>query len=315
MSHVFSVSLVLIAYNQEAFIKEACESAINQDCQPIEIILSDDCSTDNTFEIMQQVVQAYRGHHRLRLNQNSKNLGLIEHINHVVELSSGDVIVYAAGDDVSLPNRVSRTVELFASNGFAPLLVHSSVQEISEKGDKLEVVTPPAFHKKYSCEKMAQKYSLVIGATCAWHRSVWQKFGYLAYPQAYEDAVMAFRACVMGGTKAFVYSDQPLIEYRVSAKALSQGGRSKPKDRLHRQQFELKRLKTRIDICNQRLDDVRSFGANRLIHILEREKQHNEMTRWVYEKKINFVPLLSLAIKHHAIMPFLVAMIKRWRVM
>ena len=96
MNYPYSVSFVLIAYNQEAFIKEACEAALNQMGEPIEIILSDDCSTDDTFQIMQDVVRAYKGSHRVQLNRTTRNVGLIEHINQVVELSSGDVIVYAA---------------------------------------------------------------------------------------------------------------------------------------------------------------------------------------------------------------------------
>ena len=56
MPYSDSVSLVLITYNQASFIKEACLSVLNQDGEPIEIILSDDHSTDHTFEIMQDIV-------------------------------------------------------------------------------------------------------------------------------------------------------------------------------------------------------------------------------------------------------------------
>ena len=57
----------LLAYNQEPFIREAVEGALAQTYAPLEIILSDDCSTDRTFEIMQETVAAYRGPHKVVL--------------------------------------------------------------------------------------------------------------------------------------------------------------------------------------------------------------------------------------------------------
>ena len=49
------VTFALFAYNQEAFIREAVASALSQTYEPLEIILSDDCSTDRTFAIMQEL--------------------------------------------------------------------------------------------------------------------------------------------------------------------------------------------------------------------------------------------------------------------
>ena len=46
------VSYCIVSYNAEKFIQEAIESALNQDYYPMEIIISDDCSTDNTDEIV-----------------------------------------------------------------------------------------------------------------------------------------------------------------------------------------------------------------------------------------------------------------------
>ena len=49
------VTFALFAYNQEQYIREAIEGAFAQTYQPLEIILSDDCSTDRTFEIMREM--------------------------------------------------------------------------------------------------------------------------------------------------------------------------------------------------------------------------------------------------------------------
>ena len=140
-NHSVSVSVILIAYNQECFVRDACESILSQSCEPIEIILSDDCSTDETFSIMQDIVGNYSGPHRVILRRNERNLGLVEHINTVVNLCSGEIIVYAAGDDISVNDRVLRTVDLFDNS--SALIVHSGVMEIDELGKEIVYVDPP----------------------------------------------------------------------------------------------------------------------------------------------------------------------------
>jgi hypothetical protein len=73
-------------------------------------VLSDDCSTDDTFEIMREVVQGYAGPHRIVLNRNERNLGISGHFNRILELSRGELIVASDGDDVSRPERTDRCV-------------------------------------------------------------------------------------------------------------------------------------------------------------------------------------------------------------
>ena len=64
------VTFIVISYNQEAFIRDGVEGAFSQTYSPLEIVLSDDCSRDRTFEIMQELAAAYRGPHRVILNRN-----------------------------------------------------------------------------------------------------------------------------------------------------------------------------------------------------------------------------------------------------
>ena len=68
------VTFALFAYNQEKYIREAVKGAFSQTYEPLEIILSDDCSSDRTFEIMQEMAKAYQGPHRVVARTNRKNL-------------------------------------------------------------------------------------------------------------------------------------------------------------------------------------------------------------------------------------------------
>src|SRR5208337_387457 len=99
------LTFALVGYNQERFIREAVEGAFAQTYSPLEIILSDDCSSDRTFDIMREMAAAYRGPHRVVLNRNAVNTGFGGHINRVMELVHGELVLIAAGDDISLPGR------------------------------------------------------------------------------------------------------------------------------------------------------------------------------------------------------------------
>ncbi|MDP6474553.1 MAG: glycosyltransferase [Alphaproteobacteria bacterium] len=98
-----TVSFLLPAYNQEAFVRDAVRSVLAQDYEPLEIILSDDCSSDRTFEIIENEASAYKGPHSVVLNRNEMNLG-IEHINKLQQLASGTILVTGHGDDLSMPS-------------------------------------------------------------------------------------------------------------------------------------------------------------------------------------------------------------------
>ena len=107
------VTFALFAYNQEKYIREAVEGAFAQTYEPLEIILSDDCSTDRTFEIMEEMAASYRGPHRVLVRQSPQNRRLLGHINDVVAGAQGEIVIMAAGDDISLPDRTSELVKIY----------------------------------------------------------------------------------------------------------------------------------------------------------------------------------------------------------
>ena len=106
------VSFILLAYNQERYIHQAIDGALSQAYSPLEIILSDDCSPDRTFAIMQEKASAYVGPHEIVLNRNSQNLGLGRHYSRAMELAHGEIVELAAGDDISLPSRTEESVRM-----------------------------------------------------------------------------------------------------------------------------------------------------------------------------------------------------------
>ena len=86
-------TLCVFFYNQEDYVEDTIRGALSQTYTNLEIILSDDCSTDNTYSTIEKTIAGYKGPHTIVVNRNKKNMGLVPHVNKVLfELSHGDYI-------------------------------------------------------------------------------------------------------------------------------------------------------------------------------------------------------------------------------
>lgn len=204
MSVCHIVSFYVIACNQERFIREAVSGALAQTWTPLEVVLSDDCSDDNTFGIMQKMAEDYSGPHRIVLNRNEKRFGVGAHINRIVELCSGEWIVASAGDDVSVPERTARLYEEWQRDGGRAGLVYSNLIEIREDGsdwyahDFRKAVHGAPAQWDYKL-KLLRLSPPVHGAAFAYPRRTFDDFGPLWDGVVFEDNVLNWRAELTGG--------------------------------------------------------------------------------------------------------------------
>ena len=248
------ITFALMAYNQEQLIEEAVAGALAQTYSPLEIILSDDCSTDRTFSIMSKMVEGYAGPHRVRLNRNPNNLGLIGHINALFDMAKGDIYVLAAGDDVSLPERTARVAEVFERDQTV-MLVHSDVIKLNRAGQELGVWRPPIAGKPDDLHAMAAGFGIHIGATGAYRMQVHRRFGAIREDEAYEDLVLGFRARLLGKV---AYIESPLVRYRFDTGLSS---KQKPLERHVRTRNRIRSLRLMRAVHRQRLADYRAVGG------------------------------------------------------
>lgn len=206
------VTFALFAYNQERFVREAVEGAFAQDYSPLEIILSDDCSTDRTFEIMQEVVAGYRGRHRVLINRNQQNLGIAGHINHVMQLVRTDFVVVAAGDDISLPHRTRALVSAWLASGRLAKLIHSQATDIDQCGKELGTIRQGSSDEVLNClAAHADRIVNVLGATGGLDMEVIRRFPPIHKQVRNEDVVLSFRAALIGSV---IGVPAPLVKYR-----------------------------------------------------------------------------------------------------
>lgn len=204
------VTLALLAYNQETLIREAIEGALSQTYSPLEIFVSDDCSTDKTYQIIQEITRTYTGPHRITLNRNEKNLGIGSHINRLMDLVSGEFIVAAAGDDISMPTRVQKLTDRWLETGKARVSVHSAVRLIGIDGE--DFGTFRLNHRQCTAPIDMVNNHVVLGASHAWSREIFTIFGKFLDCVTYEDRAICFRSSLLDGLS---YIDEPLVKYRI----------------------------------------------------------------------------------------------------
>jgi glycosyltransferase involved in cell wall biosynthesis len=211
MSHAsVPVSLVLLCYNREHVVGRALASALAQTYSPLEIVVSDDGSSDGTCAIVEGALRAYRGPHTVRFHRSPINRGLGGHVAILPSLARGEVMVFASDDDVSHPDRVARHMAVYARNSAVMAVVTDAIH-ITPDGERHHA-------RPYGTRGQATLSSLTLarrgggvgrGATYSYRRRCFEEPG--EYPAAIEveDKLLPFRASVLGRV---TYLPEPLVE-------------------------------------------------------------------------------------------------------
>jgi glycosyltransferase involved in cell wall biosynthesis len=205
------VSLVILAYNQENFISEAINGALSQTYDNLEIIVSDDYSTDNTYEIARQTIEKYNGDKKIYLYRNEKNIGLVPHVNKIFsQYVNGEYIALAGGDDISLPERIEKTVALFKNDSV--YAVSGQCYVINEKGNVIGNSEQNGIsYCEINDEYIKNLSFMTSGAGLAIKKCVLDKFGELELKTPTEDSTLRFRSLLLG---KLAVSDHYFIKYR-----------------------------------------------------------------------------------------------------
>lgn len=229
------VSFVIFAYNQESYIQEAVRGALSQTYEPMEIILSDDCSTDGTFENMLRIANDYHGPHKVITRRNHVNLGFTAHISAVMEIVSGDLIISADGDDISYPSRTQRVVEAWLHNKKQSGSIMSLYDSICPGGRIL----------RQESKDLSLKYTIkdrnldiansccvgTLGCTLSWTRDVFDIFGPLDSQSIHQDITIPLRSLLFG---SLIFIQDSLVLYRRIDSSLSRITFSSSSDRANK---------------------------------------------------------------------------------
>ncbi len=140
------VSVAVISYNQEKYIRKAVESILAQNTVfDVQIVIGDDCSTDGTQQILLELDRAYPG--RLQLVFNSKNLGISENAYNVRRLCKGEYLALLDGDNYWLDDdKLQRQVDFLDRHPEYIGCAHDI--EVVDKNGKPYLGPYYALHKK-----------------------------------------------------------------------------------------------------------------------------------------------------------------------
>ena len=209
------LSYIVVTFNQENYIREAVESALAQTYSPLEIIISDDKSSDRTVEVAKEVIARYKGPHSVRLNCSEQNIGIGKSITKLVGMCSGALIVGQAGDDVALPERTETIYQAWEVSGRKATSIFTSYMTISGDGKELGIGGTrgdESNHTKYRKQEgsvfnfLNDKWPVVVGCTHAWSPELFKFFGPLN--SDLEDLVLSFRSLSYG---QMLYVHSPIL--------------------------------------------------------------------------------------------------------
>lgn len=214
------VSVVVLVYNHRDFIKDTLDGVFTQEYDNMEIIISDDASPDNSIEVIQEYIANHPCKYPIKLNHNEKNMGLVPHLNYLMDnLVHGDIIVFFTGDDISMPNRVRDVVSLFSTDESIMTVTGQSIT-IDKAGNEINEDRYRWKAGKYVIDDdYIRSLSFMSGGEAyAFRRKVWDTFGDLRPDCPTEDSTLRFRALLLGG---IAVSENIFIKYRVHENNLS----------------------------------------------------------------------------------------------
>lgn len=166
------VSIIVPIYNIEAYLGRCVDSLLAQDYDNIEIVLVDDCSTDNSAEIAKEYAQKYT--ERCRFVQREKNGGASAARNTGIENSTGEWLTFVDSDDWVTENYVTVMMEV-AVNGNMDIVINTSWYKYFDSGKIYE-----EGHSRFIQTKSSHKEKVALLRFSA-TRALWKRELYIKY--------------------------------------------------------------------------------------------------------------------------------------
>ena len=132
------VSIITPCYNSARFISKTIESVLNQTYPYWEMIIVDDCSHDNTKEVVEQYCKLDSRIRLLCLEKNSGSATIPR--NKAIEEAEGRFIAFIDSDDLWKPEKLERQLPFFNTSNIA--VVYSNYEKIDESGNRYGRVIP-----------------------------------------------------------------------------------------------------------------------------------------------------------------------------
>lgn len=151
------ISVIILTYNQENYIKYAIESVINQNYENLEIIVNDDCSTDNTVSKIKEIQD-----NRIKLIQAKYNQGINAGLDNAIKQANGKYTIILGGDDMLVPNYIDKVLETFNNNPDIGV-VYCNLIPIDENNIPYKNIPPKKYYTINMTEEEQLRYAFMQG--------------------------------------------------------------------------------------------------------------------------------------------------------
>ena len=217
------ISVALATYNGQRFVKKQLESLLNQTRQPDEVVIIDDCSTDNTAGVVTDFISSNNLDWEFSVAES--NQGYKRNFYNCLKKCTGDLIFLCDQDDDWYPEKIERVFSVFEDDEHC-LAVNSSFDMTDENG---EVLVPFGSDKKNTANhgligfavergetirvdlETVLVYNISPGCTCCFKREVGEDYLAVSECRLPHDWELNIIAAKRGGLR---FLNLPLIGYR-----------------------------------------------------------------------------------------------------
>ena len=215
------VSFIIAAYNEELYIEDCINSCLNQTYPNIEICITDDGSTDNTWFKLESLA----ADKRIKISRFNDNKGKVAAFNRSFEMTTGEFIAVIGADDVNLPDRISSQVQYIKKTHSD--LVWGGLEIVDEFLNQISISlihSPVTVTTKSILDK-----NIVTGGTVLMKRDLALAMFPLPEKLGFEDWWIGYKASSLGRLS---YLNKILMKYRQHANNAAGGSDKNTVDQL-----------------------------------------------------------------------------------
>lgn len=216
------ISIAMATYNGAKYIREQIDSILNQSIQDFELVVCDDCSSDDTLRILEEYA---RKDSRILIYKNEENLGFKKNFEKVVSLCKGEYVALSDQDDIWLPNHLEMLVDALGDQDQMscgkPVSVDEDNLELPKQFDCFKMNFIPTSNEDLA-RHIFMCRSTFQGASMLLRRSFLDVALPIPEGADFHDSWFAALACFAGG---LAYIDKPTMRYRRLSNAVTSQSR------------------------------------------------------------------------------------------
>ena len=210
------VSVIIPAFNAAETLAEAVASAVNGSYQHLEILIVDDCSTDDTSKVAAKIAESDP---RIQFFRNPQNYGVSKSRNLMIDRATGEYVAFLDSDDTWEPNKLEFCLQMLADNPEVKAVAHA-LRYLDKHGKKLSyIATYPTTKAQMQAIKVTGESPWVFPSSVVVDRTILVKEGGFAEDWLVgEDTELFTKIAQKYGLLA---ATEPLGNYRIRANSLT----------------------------------------------------------------------------------------------